>query len=275
MNAVEKKILFLDLDGTLLNDRKEITPGNRQAIDQALARGRRIVVASGRPLKSSLAQARLLGLAGTGCYVIAYNGGAIYDCSREEIIYQGALEPEALYRVYDEARRRGLYIQTYDREDVVIEPRCGEENAMRYCAAIGLNWRRIEDVRRDLAGPPVKALLIDYQDKRPLEEMERWLRDTLADRVDCFFSSRYFLEVVPAGTNKGSAVTELCRRLGISLQNAVAVGDENNDVPMIRAAGVGVAMLNGVQAARDAADYITCRDNNHDGIEEVIRKFML
>lgn len=272
---MEKKLLFLDLDGTLLNDRKEITPGNRRAIDEALDQGHRIVVASGRPLKSSLNQARQLGLAGEGCYVIAYNGGAVYDCSAGETVYRSTLEPEVLYRVYDEARRRGMYIQTYDREDVVIEPRCDSANAERYCAAIGLDWRVITDVRRDLSELPVKALLIDYQNREPLEEMERWIRSELPGRADCFFSSRYFLELVSVGVNKGSAVTELCRRLGVDVRHSVAVGDENNDVSMIRAAGVGVAMANGVQEAKDAADYVTERDNNHDGIEEIIRKFLL
>ena len=168
-----------------------------------------------------------------------------------------------------------MYIQTYDREDVVIEPRCDAENARRYCAAIGLNWRVIQDVRSDLTEMPVKALLIDYRRREPLEAMERWLQTEMAGQADCFFSSPFFLEVVPVGTNKGAAVRELCRRLGIDIQNAVAAGDENNDVSMIRAAGVGVAMANSVQAAKDAADYVTQRDNNHDGIEEVIRKFLL
>ena len=270
-----KKMLFLDLDGTLLNDQKEITDGNRQAIHQALERGVRIVVTSGRPLKSSLAQARRLGLAGEGCYVIAYNGGVIYDCSGDCVVHRETLEPEALYRVYDEARRRGIYMQTYDREDVVIEPCCDEDFARRYCSVIGLEWRRIADVRRDLSELPVKALAIDYQRREPLEDMERWLQTEMAGRVDCFFSSRYFLEVVPVGMNKGAAVTALCRQLGIDIRDSVAAGDENNDVSMIRAAGVGAAMGNAVAAAKAAADYVTERDNNHDGIAEVIRKFFL
>ncbi|MDE7218031.1 MAG: Cof-type HAD-IIB family hydrolase [Oscillospiraceae bacterium] len=269
------KILFLDLDGTLLNDRKEITPGNRRALDEALARGHRIVVTSGRPLKSSLAQARRLGLAGEGCCVIAYNGGAVYDCTKERTVHRETLEPDVLYRIYDEAARRGIYIQTYDREDVVIEPRCDEGNTARYCAAIGLAWRRIGDVRRDLSEMPVKALLIDYQDREPLEEMKRWMDAELAGRADCFFSSRHFLEAVPAGVNKGSAVEALCQRLGIDMGDAVAVGDESNDVSMIRAAGVGAAMANAIPEAKAAADYVTERDNNHDGVEGIIRRFLL
>ena len=75
--------------------------------------------------------------------------------------------------------------------------------------------------------------------------------------------------------NKGAAVTALCRQLGIDIRDSVAAGDENNDVSMIRAAGVGAAMANAVAAAKAAADYVTERDNNHDGIAEVIRKFFL
>lgn len=269
-----KKILFLDLDGTLLNDKKEITDGNRRAIDEALARGRRIVVTSGRPLKSSLEQARRLGLAGEGCYVIAYNGASIYDCSAGREIFRRTLDWEVLYEVFDEARRRDVYVQTYDREDVVTEREDRVENARRYCAVIGLDYRIIRDVRREVSAPPVKALLIDYQRREPLEDMERWLREALAGRADCFFSSPWFLEVVPLGMNKGAALTELCARLGIDTADAMAAGDEGNDVSMIRAAGLGAAMANAVPAAKEAADYVTERDNNHDGIEEIIRKFM-
>ena len=272
---MEKKILFLDLDGTLLNDSKEITEGNRRAIDEALARGHRIVIASGRPLKSSLAQAQRLGLAGEGCYVIAYNGAVIYDCSAGEPVFRRTLEWEDLYRVFDEARRAGCYVQTYDREDVVFEEGGNVENARRYCEMVGLEYRAIRDVRRDVAEPPVKALAIDYEDRTPLETMERCIRRELAGRVDCFFSSSYFLEIVPTGMDKGAAVTALCARLGIPVENAVAAGDQGNDIAMIRAAGVGVAMANGIDEVKAAADYVTRRDNNHDGIEEIIRKFLL
>lgn len=272
---MDQKILFLDLDGTLLNDRKEITPGNREAINEALSQGHRIVVTSGRPLKSSLAQARRLGLAGSGCYVIAYNGAVVYDCSGGRDVFRRTLEQDILYAVFDEAKRRGMYVQTYDREDVVFEEGGNEENAKRYCAAIGLDYRIIRNVRTDLAAPPVKALLIDYQDPAPLSEMAQWIRARMAGRADCFSSSPYFLEVVAAGMNKGAAVAELCKRLNVSLENSIAAGDEANDISMIRAAGVGVAMANAIPAAKEAANYITRRDNNHDGIEEVIRKFLL
>ena len=272
---MERKILFLDLDGTLLNDQKEITPGNRQAIDEALAQGHRIVVCSGRPLKSSLAQAERLGLAGAGCYVIAYNGAVIYDCSAGRAVFRRALDWDVLYAVFEEAKRRGAYVHTYDREDVVFERGGREENAKRYCAAIGLDYRVIRDVRTDIAEAPVKALLIDYEDREKLDGMADWIRENLSGRADCFSSSPWFLEIVAVGMSKGAAVTVLCKRLGIPPECSVAAGDEANDISMLRAAGVGCAMANAIPAAKEAADYITQNDNNHDGIAEIIRKFLL
>jgi len=269
------QILFTDLDGTLLNDQKEISPGNRLAVNQALAAGRRIVVTSGRPLVSSLDQARRLELAGPGCYVIAYNGAEIYDCSRNQSIFRSTLDMDDLLAVFAEARRRGAFIQTYDNEQVVFEPWCQPAAARWYSSRLGMTFRTIGDVGRDLSAPPVKALLIDREESGVLEEMERWINTELAGRVDCFRSSAWLLEVVAAGINKGAAVKWLCGMLDIPLSQAVAAGDEANDVSMIQAAGVGAAMANAVLAAKMAANYITTQDNNHDGVAEIIRKFML
>ena len=85
--AVDTRILFTDLDGTLLNDKKEITPGNRAAVDEALAKGHKIVVTTGRALASGLQIAERVGLTGEGCYVIAFNGGQIYDPYHRETIH--------------------------------------------------------------------------------------------------------------------------------------------------------------------------------------------
>jgi len=272
---LKAQILFTDLDGTLLNDQKEITPGNRRAVNQALAAGRRIVVTSGRPLVSSLDQARRLELAGPGCFVIAYNGAEIYDCSLGRSVFRSTVAMEDLLAVFAEARRRGAFIQTYDNEQVVFEPWCKPDAAQWYTKRLGMTCRIIEDVGRDLSAPPVKALLIDREGTGVLDEMERWISTELAGRVDCFRSSAWLLEVVAAGMNKGAAVERLCGMLGIPLSQAAAAGDEANDVSMIRMAGVGAAMANAVPAAKMAADYITEQDNNHDGVAEIIWKFML
>lgn len=269
------QILFTDLDGTLLNDQREISPGNRRAIDAALERGKRVVVTSGRPLVSSLEQAGRLGLAGPGCFVVAYNGAVIYDCTRGETVSRRPLDPEDLYAVFDEARRRGIYVHTYDQEQVVTGAFCDQAVAQWYCSRVGMHFRAAGDIRRDLVEIPVKVLVIDRENAGILEDMEHWLGEHLSGRLDFFRSCPWLLEMVSKGVSKGWAVEELCRRLDIPIANAVAAGDEANDISMLRAAGVGAAMCNGIPAAREAADYVTRRDNNHDGLAEIIERFLL
>ena len=269
---MKKRLLFLDLDGTLLNDAKEITTGNREALERTLQRGHGVIIATGRPLKSALALAKRLGLDKPGCYTIAYNGAKVYDWSKQETIFSRTHEIPPVLRVFEKANEMGEHIQTYDSLDVLVEPRGDDEAVRRYCQQVGMTFRVIDDVRTDLKEKPVKCLAINYEQKDGLLEIQDWIRENMPE-LDCFFSCEWFLEIVPKGMNKGEAVKMLCNLLGVEIENAVAVGDAANDLAMLQAAGIGVAMINGSDEVKAAADYITVRDNNHDGVAEVADKF--
>ena len=269
---MEKRLLFLDLDGTLLNDAKEITPGNREALERTLKRGHGVIITTGRPLKSALAQAVRLGLDKTGCYVVAYNGAIVYDWSKQDKVFSCTLEIPAVIRLFEKANELGEHIQTYDSFDVLVEERGDDEAVRRYCQMVSMTYRVIEDVHTDLRERPVKCLVINYEKKEGLLKMQQWIRENMAE-MDCFFSCEQFLEVVPKGMNKGEAVKMLCQRLGVSIENAVAAGDAANDLAMLKAAGIGAAMINGTDEVKAVADYITTRDNNHDGVAEIADRF--
>ena len=270
---MEKRMLFLDLDGTLLDDRKQITPGNRKALEEALQRGHGVIITTGRPLKSAMAQARKLGLDKPGCLLIAYNGAVIYDWEKQEQIFARTLEIPTVLEVFDYVNRLGVHIQTYDTWDVLVEKRCDDAAVRRYCDMIIMNHRVMNDVHTDLTEEPVKCLVIDYDDRTGPLAVEKWLKEEMAEKVDCFFSCDAYLEVVPKGMSKGEAVKMLCQMMDIPIENAVAVGDAANDLSMIEMAGIGVAMANGTAEVKAVAQYITQRDNNHDGIAEVVEKF--
>ena len=272
---MKQKTLFLDLDGTLLNDEKQITPGNRRALETALDAGHRVVITTGRPLVSAIKQSQSLGLTGKGCYLIAFNGGIVYDSFREEIIYQQNLPTEAALRAIQLCNERGIHCQAYDETYVLVEPRCDTAVVRRYCGRILMEHRVVPSLPEALTKPTPKILAIDLNQREPLIRLAETLNTELPDLIDCFFSSIDYLEIVPKGLNKGNAVRTMCRMLGIDLVDTIAVGDEENDLTMIEAAGVGVAMANGIPAAKALADYVTTRDNNHDGIAEVVEKFML
>ena len=269
---MKKRLLFLDLDGTLLNDAKEITRGNREALERTLQRGHGVIITTGRPLKSALAQARRLGLDQPGCYTIAYNGTMVYDWGKQGNVFTRALDIPSVIRVFEKANEIGEHIQTYDSFDVLVEPRGDDEALRRYCKMVSMTHRVIGDVHTDLKEDPVKCLVINYEKKDGLLKMQDWIRANM-EGMDCFFSCEQFLEVVPKGMNKGEAVKMLCKLLDVEIEDAVACGDAANDLAMLKAAGIGVAMCNGSDEVKAAADYITTRDNNHDGVAEAADKF--
>jgi len=270
---MEKRMLFMDLDGTLLNDAKQITEGNRQALELALARGHGVIITTGRPLKSAMDQAHKLGMDRPGCYLIAYNGAVVYDWTTQTQVFSRSLPLTTVQRVFDMVNARGEHIQTYDTWEVLVEPRCDDAAVRRYCQLIGMDFKVIVDVHRDLKEEPVKCLVINYDVKDGLLEVQDWIRANMTEDVDCFFSCDQYLEVVPRGMSKGEAVKMLCAQMDIPISEAVAVGDAANDLSMIEMAGIGVAMANGTQEVKAVADYITTLDNNHDGIAEVVERF--
>lgn len=268
------KILFLDLDGTLFNDKKEVSPENRRALEAARAAGCRIAISTGRALPGAMGLVRELGLTEEGCCVSASNGGVLYDCGRDRVLARRCMDIADAEQLLAYAREKGLHGQTYDREGVVLESPFDEPFVQAYCRINAMPWRVVDSLAA-LDEPPVKVLLVGPEDRVALEEAKTWIAGHMAGRAECFYSSPSFLDVMPAGVNKGYGVRELCRLLGIPKALSVAAGDEANDIPMLRAAGVGAAMANAAPEVKAAADYVTTRDNNHGGVAEIVEKFCL
>lgn len=268
------RILFLDLDGTLFNDAKEVTPANRAALERARAAGCRVAVSTGRALPGAMGLVRELGLTGEGCYVSASNGAVLYDCGLDRVLARRCMDIADAERLLAYAHEQGLHGQTYDREGVVLERPFHEPFVREYCRINAMPWRVVDSLAA-LDEPPVKVLLVGPEDRAALEEAKVWMAKNLSGRVESFYSSPIFLDITPAGVNKGYGVQELCRRLGIDVKDSVAAGDEANDIPMLEAAGVGAAMANAAPEVKAAADYVTERDNNHSGVAEIVEKFCL
>lgn len=271
---MDRKILFLDLDGTLLNSSREVSPGNRAALEQALSLGHKVVINTGRPLHSAIIQNDRLGFHQDGCYVVSFNGGMIYDAYREELVYSHCLPLDTAKAILTLCNSRNIHVQTYDREDVLVEPRWDDGLLRKYCGRILMHYRVLPSFETGLQQDPPKVLAVSEEDRPALERLRQELLQRFED-VDCFFSSKQLLEIVPKGVHKGSALERLCRLLDIPVANSVAAGDEENDITMLRAAGVGCAMRNAVETVKEAADYVTVHTNDEDGIAEIVEKFLL
>lgn len=269
---MKSKILFVDLDATLLCDDKTISEGNRKAIRKMLDAGHYIALATGRPIESGRIVARELGFSTPGCYMIAFNGAVVYDCAADHVLMKRSLPIDIVQELFEQAEEAGIYVQTYNNVDIITTRHTRELDYYRKKA--GLSYKISPNVLDLLEEEPQKVLLIELEHRERLVRFQKKYLGWEKGKCNSFFSCPEYLEYCPVGTNKGSGLQYLTQILNMPADSTVAVGDEENDITMIQAAHVGVAMKNGTQAVKTAADYITENDNNHDAIAEVIEKFI-
>lgn len=271
--SADTRILFTDLDGTLLNDAKEVTPGNQAAIDEALKKGHKIVVTTGRPLASARVGAANAGLVKEGCYVICFNGGMIYDPYHEKIVYGKTFSKETAVEIIKEAVKRNLHIQGYaDTHIVALKENVELET---YGKLNRLSYEIVNSAEEMVPCDPYKLIAICSDDKGKNDRFQEEVLQSRSEIVDSFFSNDAYLEIVPKGVSKGEAVRWFCDYMNIPIENSVAAGDAQNDVEMLKAAHVGAVMCNAFPGIAEYGNYITEHDNNHDGVAEIIRKFIL
>lgn len=267
------KILFVDLDATLLRDDKSISEKNRSAIQEMLTQGHYIVLATGRPVESGRIVARELGLTMPGCYMIAFNGAVLYDCASDRVLLKRSLPIDVVQELFERAEKAGIYAQTYTNTEIIATKHTKELDY--YKEKSKLSYKLSENVLDLLDEEPQKVLLIALENKERLMKFQRENLSWEREKCTSFFSCEEYLEYCPLNTNKGSGIEYLTKLLGMSMDATIAVGDEENDISMIEKAHIGVAMKNGIPEIKRAADYVTENDNNHDAIAEVIEKFIL
>ena len=275
MAKTDIKVLALDLDGTLTNDQKEITPRTKAALDAALAQGVTVVLASGRPTAGVTPVARELGLGqpGRAGMILSYNGGAIVDCAPgSRVLWQQVLPAPMVPALCAFAASQNVAIVTYNDTGVVTErpedPWAQKEGFTNKLPMIG-----VENLAA-YVNYPVNKMLITLDPLR-LRGVLQAGEAKFAGQIDLYPSSPFFIEAVPLGVAKDRSLAALLDRMGLAPRQLMACGDGMNDRSMIRYAGVGVAMANAAGPVKAAANYVTVADNNHDGVAEAIERFIL
>lgn len=286
------KILFTDLDGTLLTDDKRILDADLSAIQSMIDADHKFVMTTGRPLTSVKILAEKYGFLKSGFLLVSFNGGLIYDCGTGESILTRRIPVESVKFIMDEAHKRGMHAHTYAGDLVVSEYET--EQLKKYCSIMKMDYVVVDDIREffktyETAVPinvvvkpavspdpsPIKVNIITPFEHSSLIDFRTDMRKITEGKLFDVFSKPEMLEFSHMKSNKGDAVRYMADFYKVPVENTVAVGDEENDCPMIEAAGVGVAMANASEVAKKSADYVTARDNNHAGISEVIEKFIL
>ena len=241
---MSRKILALDLDGTLTDSNKEITPRTKEMIAKMQEQGHIVVLASGRPTPGVQRVADKLHLSEMGGYMLSYNGARVQDCKTGEILFQQTMPLDMIPILFDEAKEHQIGMMTYQNGKII-----SGEIVDEY---MGLGTADPEHAAR----------------------LEVLFREKYGDRIDVGRSEPFFLELLPKHVDKAASLGKLCEALGQTKEDLIACGDGFNDRSMIAFAGLGVAMANAQDVVKEVADYVTL-SNDEDGVAHVIEKFIL
>ena len=268
---MEYEVLALDLDGTLTNSKKEISRPTYEALIDIQEHGKKVVLASGRPTYGVVPLAKQLRLEKYGSYILSFNGGRITDCRNGQAIYNKTLPDDILNPLFHIVKKyAGVDIITYDAKNIIsgIKPNKYTElesfiNHMPIILADDFTSRITDPVNKFLITGEPEII------KRVKEEVTDYFRSYLY--VYC--SDPFFLEIMPPGIDKAHSLMRLLTSIGLTADQMICCGDGYNDLTMIEAAGLGVAMSNAQPLVRERADYIT-KSNDEDGVLHVINEFM-
>lgn len=261
------KLIAIDLDGTLLTDKLEITPRTIKAIQKAVELGTVVTIATGRMYPSAKQFAKQLGI---NVPVITYQGAIIKEIASNEVIYERLIPADIAQKLVDIAKEKNLHLQVY--QDDILYGAVENDKLMAYAEKSKVPYQVEPDFSKLAKQGFTKALFIE--ESADLDVLQDELQALFGERAHISKSAVNYLEVTHPEANKGSALLYLASKLGIDRTETIGIGDNHNDMELIKTAGLGIAMGNGVQAVKEIADY-TSLTNNDEGVCHAIEKFVL
>lgn len=263
MGKFDGMLICTDLDGTLLRNDKTISEKNLNAIEYFKSEGGKFTFITGRmPFFVSEIYNAIKPNAPFGCV----NGGGLYDHVNGEYIWQGVMPDgvgELIKSVDDKFPNVGIQVNTFYKVYFAKE----NETMVHFRAVTGVPNLVCSyyDVHE-----PIAKIVFGSESDDDILGIEKTLRShPRADEYDFIRSEKVLFEILPKGICKATSIVKLAEHLDIDIRNTVAVGDYNNDISMLRTAGVGIAVSNACEAAREAADYITV-SNEEDAIAQIV-----
>lgn len=268
------QLIAFDMDGTLLDDEKRVRPSSARAIERAVAAGRTVAICSGRcPKMIELNQESFSSVR----YAICCNGTVLYDLHEHRVISALPMSREVIVAALDALGADDALIDAFQGPGFYCEGSQIEEMA-RYEMQIYQGMYRatawqVDDIRSVLLDEDAVFQKLIFHFVTP-DARERFIARLGGVRAELARSETASLEFSPAGVTKGTGLLVLADLLGIEAAATIAVGDADNDIDMLRVAGLGVAMGNANAGARAAASVVVA-DNNHDGCAEAIDRYLL
>lgn len=263
------RAIALDLDGTLTNHDKVVTPRTRQALLKAQEQGAIIILASGRPTYGIVPVAECLELEKRGGYILSYNGGNIVNAKTGEKLFSQFLPDAVIPILYKYAKEKNHALLGYAGNEIITE--MPDDQYVKEESRINkMNIRKVDNLLDALEPHPTKLLMTG--DPTDMTKAEEELVEILGEKMDIFRSAPFFLELVPKGIDKAQSLLRLLSKINLTPADLIAFGDGYNDLSMLKLAGVGVAMANAAPEVRADADYVTL-SNEEDGVAAALLHF--
>ncbi len=261
------KLVAIDMDGTLLTDDLEIPKDTIEVIQKAVANGTTVTIATGRMYASAKQFAKQLNI---NVPLITYQGALIQESEGDEVVYEKLIPADVSRKLIEIAEERDIHFQVY--QDDLLFGAVENDHLVTYADKVKVPYKVEPDLRKLADKGFTKAIYIGDPDY--LEEMQTDLRQMFGTTAHITKSTPYFLEVTHPEANKGAALRHLAKVLDVDMSETIGIGDNYNDLELVEAAGLGVAMENAVDALKNKADFITL-SNNEQGVKHVIEKFVL
>jgi len=268
--APKTKLICCDIDSTLVDDKKKLSNANIEAIRKAVKEeGLYFAIISGRNVPSVRNYMNAIGVEGVipslgGCYIEDWKGNTI-----EEHNIEGSLA----VKINVLAKENGCLCFAYHHRSWYIEP--GHDD-IAYNEKVVTGTTGIVESLDDLFTKisPNKLLGVSY-DTNKVKLLRDLVIDNFQDKVDCFLSSPFYLEIVPKGVDKGTAVNALCHYYGIKNEEVLAIGDYYNDIGMFKNVGISVTVKNAPEDIKAIAKFTTNNDCNNSAVAEAIKRFVV
>ena len=268
---MDYQILALDLDGTLTNSNKEIPKATLEALIDIQQKGKKVVLASGRPTRGVIPLARQLHLDEYGSYILSFNGGRITDCQSGQVIYEKLLPEdvaEPLFYIVKKYSKIDIVAYTPDTLISGIQP--------NQYTKLESNINDMEIITVDdfpSHVPESSNKLLVTGSPEIIRRVKTEVSEYFHSYVSVYCSDPFFLEIMPPGVDKAHSLLRLLSAIGLTADQMICCGDGDNDLTMIETAGLGVAMANAQPAVLETADYVT-KSHDDGGVLHVIDKFM-
>jgi len=261
------KLVAIDMDDTLLDGTLQVSPRTCEAIHKAQEQGVIVTIATGRMFTSALPFAHKLNMQHP---IISYNGGMIRYASSKEMVFHQFIASDVAGQIVELCRQRGWYLQSYMNDELYVVERCAK--AKSYEQLAGIDAVALGQDFYSMKHEPTKMLSIG--EPHEIQEIQKIVNEKFAGKIFAATSKSTYLELTHPSVNKGHALALLAEKLGIRQEEVMAIGDSNNDYPMLEYAGFGVAMGNASERVKSIAKAVTGHHNAH-GVAEALEKYII